>query len=236
MNILVVDVGGTNVKVACVGRIRGKTLKIPSGSAMTPQRMTAAVLGAIGGWRYEAVSIGMPGPVRNGKPVGEPRNLGKGWVRFNYRRAFRAPVRILNDASMQALGSYRGGRMLFLGLGTGLGSALALPGVIVPLELAHLPYRKDRTFEDYLGTRGMQRLGRAKWTQHVAEVTAMLRFALQADTVTIGGGNAKKLLAAPPGTRLSDNRQAIEGGVRIWSRDILKGERPRVGRAKEKGR
>jgi len=216
MNILVVDVGGTNVKVACVARRRGETLKIPSGPGMTPGRMVAAVQGAIGDFKYDAVSIGLPGPVKGGKPVGEPKNLGKGWTRFDFRKAFKAPVRILNDASMQALGSYRGGKMLFLGLGTGLGTALVVPGTVIPLELAHLPYRKGKTYEDYLGTRGMRRLGRVKWTAHVADVVGILRVALQAESVTLGGGNAKKLLSAPPGTRLSDNRQAIEGGILLW--------------------
>ena len=212
--ILVIDVGGTNVKVGTAGR--GQSLKITSGPTMTAARMATAVGKAVTGWKYDAVSIGYPGPVKRGKPADEPRNLGGGWIRFDYEKAFGAPVKIVNDAAMQALGAYTGGRMLFLGLGTGLGSALVEEGVLVPLELAHLPYRRGRTYEDYVGVRGLVRLGRRKWTRHVHAVVALLKAALQVDDVVLGGGQAKKLRTVPPGVRISDNRCAIRGGLRLW--------------------
>jgi polyphosphate glucokinase len=214
MKILVIDVGGTNVKVS-VGPAK-EPLKIPSGEDMTAARMAAAVKKAIGGSRYDAVSIGYPGPVVNGKPAQEPANLGAGWVRFDYKRAFGKPVRVVNDAAMQALGSYQGGRMLFLGLGTGLGSALVAESVLEPLELAHLPYRDNRTYEDFVGLRGMKRLGRKKWRKHVAKVVALLKHGLQVDYVMLGGGQTKYLKRLPPGVRLGTNAHAILGGVRIW--------------------
>jgi predicted NBD/HSP70 family sugar kinase len=214
MRILVVDVGGTNVKLCMAGR---KTpVKIPSGESMTAARMAAEVRKAIEGWKYDAVSIGYPGVVRHGRPAHEPHNLGGGWMRFNYEKAFGVPVKIINDAAMQALGAYAGGRMLFLGLGTGLGSAVVADGVLMPLELAHLPYRAGRTYEDYVGVRGLKRLGRKKWTHHVHQVIGLLQAALQADYVVLGGGQTKKLKAMPRGVRLSDNRAAIRGGLRLW--------------------
>jgi polyphosphate glucokinase len=214
--ILVIDVGGTNVKVGTAGR--RNALKIPSGPNMTASRMAAAVRKAIAGWKYEAVSIGYPGPVKDGKPAREPHNLAGGWVRFDYEKAFGAPVKIINDGAMQALGAHRAGCMLFLGLGTGLGSALVVEGILVPLELAHLPYRRGRSYEDYVGTRGLVRLGRKKWTRHVHAVVALLRAGLHADDVVLGGGQTKKLKSLPPGVRISDNRCAIRGGVRLWDR------------------
>jgi polyphosphate glucokinase len=168
------------------------------------------------GWRYDVVSMGYPGPVVNHRPMAEPHNLGRGWVRFDYQRAFGKPVRILNDAAMQALGSYHGGRMLFLGLGTGLGSAMVFDGHVVPLELAHLPFKNKKTFEDYVGVRGLEQFGKRKWRKEVAEVTARLRAAMQADYVVIGGGNAKKLDVAPPGAELGSNDNAFIGGFRMW--------------------
>jgi len=212
--ILVVDVGGTNVKVGIAGR--RVPLKIPSGKTMTAVRMAAEVRKAIEGWKYDAVSIGYPGSVKHGKPAHEPHNLSGGWMRFNYEKAFGAPVKIINDAAMQALGAYAGGRMLFLGLGTGLGSALVAETVLMPLELAHLPYRRGRTYEDYLGIRGFVRLGRKKWTRHVHEVVDVLKAGLQADYVVLGGGQTKKLKTLPPGVRTSDNLCAIRGGRRLW--------------------
>ena len=212
--ILVIDVGGTNVKVSTAGR--KAPLKIPSGPQMTPARMAAEVRKATAGWKYDAVSIGYPGAVKRGKPAHEPHNLGRGWMRFDYAKAFGVPVKIVNDAAMQALGAYSGGRMLFLGLGTGLGSAMVADGVLVPLELAHMPYRRGRTYEDYLGLRGMKRLGQKKWTRHAHRVVVLLKAGLQADEVVLGGGQTKKLDALPPGVRVTGNESAIRGGLRLW--------------------
>jgi len=215
--ILVVDVGGNNVKVSMAGR--KEPLKIPSGSKLTPARMAAEVGKKAAGWKYDAVTIGYPGSIKDGHPANEPHNLGRGWVRFDYGKAFKKPVRMVNDAAMQALGSYEGGRMLFLGLGTGLGSALVAAGVLMPLELAHLPYRKGRTYEDYVGERGLKRMGTAKWTRHVARVVALLKHALQADDVVLGGGQTRRLKALPPGVRLGSNTNAVTGGLRLWDEE-----------------
>jgi polyphosphate glucokinase len=214
MRILVIDVGGTNIKVCMAGR--RAPVKIPSGQAMTASRMAAAVRNAIEGWQYDVVSIGYPGAVKHGRPATEPHNLGGGWMRFKFEKAFGAPVKIINDAAMQALGAYGGGRMLFLGLGTGLGSALVSEGFVVPLELAHLPYRRGRSYEDYVGVRGLDRLGRKKWTEHVHTVVALLQHGLQADYVVLGGGQTKKLKSLPPGVHVSGNQCAIRGGLRLW--------------------
>jgi polyphosphate glucokinase len=215
MRILVIDVGGTNLKISVGG---GKEpIKVPSGPKLTPARMAADTKKAIGGQAYDAVSIGYPGPVVNGRPAKEPKNLAPGWVRFDYQKAFGKPVRIINDAAMQALGSYQSGRMLFLGLGTGLGSALVADGTVAPLELAHLPYAKGGTYEDYVGLRGLERMGRKKWAKHVAHVVEILKHALQVDYVMLGGGQAKKLKGVPKGARLGDNANAIQGGIRLWS-------------------
>jgi polyphosphate glucokinase len=178
--------------------------------------MVAGVKKLAAGWKYDAVSIGFPGPVMHDMPLLEPHNLGRGWVGFDYRRAFGKPVRILNDAAMQALGSYEGGRMLFLGLGTGLGSAMVVDGKIEPMELAHLPYKKGRTFEDYVGLHGLLRLGKAKWRKEVADVVERFRAALEPEYIVLGGGNAKKLKRLPPGGRLGDNANAFIGGFRMW--------------------
>jgi polyphosphate glucokinase len=214
--ILVLDVGGTHVKMLVTGS--RSPIRISSGSAMTPQDLVTAVVEAIGsaGWTYSKISIGYPGPVLHGKPVSEPHNLGTGWVGFDFQKAFARPVRIVNDAAMQAIGSYEGRRMLFLGLGTGLGSALVVDGVLEPLELAHLPFRKGRTYEDYLGLRGLERLGKKKWRRYVATVVDQLSRALEADYVVIGGGNAKLLKKVPPGARLGNNAMAFRGGFRLW--------------------
>jgi polyphosphate glucokinase len=212
--ILIVDVGGNNVKVSLAGR--KEPLKIPSGPELTAARMAAAVRKAVARWKYDAVSIGYPGAVKNGRPAHEPRNLGGGWMRFDYRKAFGKPVKIVNDAAMQALGSYEKGRMLFLGLGTGLGSALVAEGVLMPLELAHLPYRKGRSYEDYVGERGLKRLGPSRWTRHVGKVVALLRQGLQADYVVLGGGQTRKLEQLPPNVRVGNNAHAVTGGLRLW--------------------
>jgi polyphosphate glucokinase len=214
MNVLVIDVGGTHVKLLATGH--KKPVKIPSGPGLTPKKMIAAVSKALPGWKYSAVSIGYPGPVIHGRPVSEPHNLGRGWVGFDFKKAFGCPVRLINDAAMQALGSYKGGRMLFLGLGTGLGSALIVDGALEPMELAHLPYKKGRTYEDYVGIRGLERLGKRRWRRHVADVIERLRAALQADYVVVGGGNARLLKKLPAGTRPGDNTNAFRGGFRLW--------------------
>jgi len=214
MRILVVDVGGTNVKVLASGK--RTPIKIPSGPRMTPAIMVKEVLAATAGWEFDVVSIGYPGPVSKGRPALEPWNLGGGWVRFNYKKAFRKPVRIINDAAMQALGSYKGGRMLFLGLGTGLGSALIVDGVLEPMELAHLPYRKGRTYEEEVGARALKRDGKKRWRRRVADVIERLQAALETDDVVIGGGNAKKLKGLPKGVRLGSNAKAFNGGYRLW--------------------
>jgi polyphosphate glucokinase len=214
MRILVVDVGGTHVKVLATGR--RTPLRLPSGPTLTPTAMVKAVKAAAGEWAYDAVSIGVPAPVVHDRPVSDPHNLGRGWIGFNFQRAFGKPVRVVNDAAMQALGSYQGGRMLFLGLGTGLGSALILEGILEPMELGHLPYKKGRTYEDYVGARGLKRLGRKKWRRHVLDVVARLRAAFEADDVVIGGGNAKLIEKWPAGIRPGSNAQAFRGGYRLW--------------------
>jgi polyphosphate glucokinase len=214
MNVLVIDVGGTNIKMIATGL--KQPIKIPSGPDMTPARMAAEVKKATDGWKYEAVTIGYPGPVRRDRPTADPFNLGPGWVRFGYEKAFGKPVRIVNDAALQALGSYHGGRMLFLGLGTGLGSALVADGVLEPLELAHLPYRKNRTYEDYLGRKGIKKLGRRKWSKHVAAVVALLMHGLQVDYVILGGGEARRLKEIPKGAQVGNNSNAFRGGFRLW--------------------
>jgi polyphosphate glucokinase len=213
-NVLAIDVGGTHVKVLVTGRKRPR--KYDSGPSMTARKMVKTVKGLAEDWTYEAISIGYPGPVLHGKIAVEPHNLGGGWVGFDFEKAFGCPVKIVNDAAMQALGSYRGGRMLFLGLGTGLGTTLIINGTIEPMELAHLPYRKGRTYEDYLGERGLKRLGRKKWRKHVHRVATALKRALEAEDAVLGGGNAKKLDRLPAGFRLGSNANAFTGGFRLW--------------------
>lgn len=185
---------------------------------MTATRMVSQVRIATAGWKYEAVSIGYPGPVVHGRPAVNPRYLGSGWVGFNFKKAFGCPVKIANDAAMQALGSYRGGRMLFLGLGTGLGSALIEDRALVPLELGHLPYQKGESYEDYLGQAGLHRFGKLKWLRLVRDVVGRLKNAMQADYVVLGGGNARLIKELPPGTRLGDNSNAFRGGYRLWAK------------------
>jgi polyphosphate glucokinase len=214
MKVLVIDVGGTNVKILATGQ--EEVRKIPSGKDMTAAMMVDAVMKAATGWDYDVVSIGYPGPVVMGKPLLEPKNLAPGWVGYDFEKHFGKPVKVINDAAMQALGSYEGGRMLFLGLGTGLGSALIIDRVVAPLELAHLPYRKGRTFEDYVGERGLERLGKRKWRRAVKDVVMRLKAALVADYVVIGGGNVKNLKSLPPGARAGDNSKAFIGGFRLW--------------------
>lgn len=217
MKILVIDIGGTHVKAAATGH--KQRVLIPSGPNMTAAKMVAALKKATSDWKYDAVSIGYPGPVAYGRPLADPHNLGHGWVGFDFKRAFgRRPIRIINDAAMQALGSYKGGRMLFLGLGTGLGSAMVVNNVVEPMELAHLPYKKGRTYEEYLGLAALKRQGKKKWRHRVNDVVKHLKGALQADYVVLGGGNARLLKKLPPGARLGDNANAFVGGFRLWSK------------------
>jgi polyphosphate glucokinase len=214
MKVLVVDVGGTHVKVLATGQ--GARRELESGPTLTPKRMVAGVKKLAGDWKYDVVSIGFPGPVLHGRPVAEPHNLGRGWVGFDYRAAFGRPVRIVNDAAMQALGSYERGKMLFLGLGTGLGSALIVDGIVEPMELGHLPYRKG-TYEDYVGLRGLKRLGTKKWRRAVTDVVARLVAALEPEDVVLGGGNVEKLKQLPEGCRAGANQNAFLGGFRLWA-------------------
>jgi len=212
--VLVIDVGGTNIKLLATGQ--AQPLKFPSGPTLTPSGMVRVVQKAVDGWQFDCITLGYPGPIINGHPLREPHNLGAGWVGFNFTKAFGCPVKIINDAAMQALGSYKGGRMLFLGLGTGLGSAMIVNGILEPMELAHLIYKHGKTYEDYLGLRGLIRLGKKKWRHHVAKVTKTLKASLEADYVVLGGGNSKKLKELPPGARLGSNENAFIGGFRIW--------------------
>ena len=213
MNVLVIDIGGTHVKVLATGRDAHR--EFDSGQALTPKRMVSGVRKLVADWKYEVVSIGYPGPVLRGRPVSEPWNLGKGWVGFDFGAAFKRPVKVVNDAAMQALGSYKRGKMLFLGLGTGLGSALIVDGIIEPMELGHLPYKKA-TFEDYVGIRGLERYGKKKWRSYVADVVERLVAAIEPDEVVLGGGNVRKLNELPSGCRVGDNANAFLGGFRLW--------------------
>jgi len=217
VRVLVIDIGGTHVKVRATGHKQG--IEFPSGPRMTPRKMVVAVRAATSGWKYDALSIGYPGPVVQGRPLAEPHNLGRGWVGFDFKKAFgQRPIKIINDAAMQALASYQGKRMLFLGLGTGLGSALIIDGVLEPMELAHLPYKKGRSYEDYVGLVGLKRLGRRKWRHHVQQVVKLLKDAMEVDDVVLGGGNARLLKKLPHGSRLGDNANAFIGGYRLWSK------------------
>ena len=213
--VLVIDVGGTHAKILASEATEPR--KVASGPSMSAAAMVAAVRSLADGWSFTRVSMGYPGSVRHGQPAVEPHNLAEGWVDFDYAKAFGCPVRIVNDAAMQALGDYAGGRMLFLGLGTGLGTALVIDGVVHGMEMAHLPYRKGRTYEEHLGEAGRKRLGGRRWRRHVFAVADMLRNAMQVDEVVIGGGNAKRLDEAPEGMRLSCNAAAFTGGFRLWA-------------------
>jgi len=213
MNVLVIDIGGTHVKVLATGQDAER--EFVSGPTLTPKKMVSKVRKLVSDWDYDAVSVGYPGPVSQNRPVSEPWNLGKGWAGFNFEAAFKCPVKVANDAAMQALGSYHGGKMLFLGLGTGLGSTLIVNGIIEPLELGHLPYRKS-TFEDYVGLRGLNKYGKQKWRRSVADVVRRLIAALEPEDIVLGGGNVHKLKVLPPGCRPGDNANAFLGGFRLW--------------------
>ena len=213
MNVLVIDVGGNHVKILATGQ---KAMReFPSGPTLTPKQMVAEIKKLAEDWKYEAVSIGYPGPVVRNRPLAEPHNLGRGWVGFDFKAAFKRPVKVVNDAAMQAVGSYKRGKMLFLGLGTGLGSAMIVDGIIEPMELAHLPY-KNGTYEDYVGARSFEKRGKKKWRRDVADVVQLLIAALEPDDVVIGGGNVKKLKELPKGTRAGANANAFVGGLRLW--------------------
>ena len=211
--LLVVDVGGSHVKILATGE--SEPTRFPSGPKLTAAKMVAKVRRAAAGWQYDVVTIGYPGPVLHGRIAAEPHNLGTGWVGFDFEAAFDRPTKLINDAAMQAFGGYRGGRMLFLGLGTGLGTAFIVDGVVAPMELGHLPYKKA-TYEDYVGQRGLERFGKKKWTRHVLAVIERLRAALEPDEILIGGGNATKLENLPAGCRLGSNADAFAGGFRLW--------------------
>ena len=215
MNVLVVDVGGTHVKILATGQKQSR--EFPSGPALTAKQMVAGVKKLAGDWKYDGISIGYPGPVIRNRPLAEPYNLGRGWMGCDFEAAFKRPVKVVNDAAMQALGSYKSGKMLFLGLGTGLGSAMIVNGIVEPMELGHLPYKR-RTFEDYVGVRGYARLGKKKWRKEVADVVARLIAALEPEDVVLGGGNVKKLKELPPGCRAGDNANAFVGGFRLWQK------------------
>ena len=225
MRVLVVDVGGTHVKVLATGQKVHR--ECPSGPTLTAEQMVAGVKRITADWTYEAASIGYPGPVLHGRPLAEPRHLGGGWVGFDYRSAFGCPVKVINDAAMQALGSYRGGKMLFLGLGTGLGSTMIVDGIVEPMELGHLPYR-DGTFEEYVGVHGLQAHGLAQWRRDVDDVVRRLIAALEPEDVVLGGGDVHQLETLPPGCRAGDNADAFAGGFRLWKRAAVK---PRPSRA-----
>ena len=213
MKVLVVDIGGTSIKIIATGQPERR--KLPSGPSLTPEQMVAQVLDGAKDWEYDAIAVGYPGPVLEGRPTTEPVNLGRGWKGINIEKAFGKPTKVVNDAALQALGSYEGGKMLFLGLGTGLGSAMVAGGNVVPMELGHLPYRHT-TFEDYVGKRGLERFGKKQWRRLVEDVVERLRDALLPEYTILGGGNVKKLKDMPAGARAGDNANAFLGGFRLW--------------------
>ncbi|HKD78236.1 MAG TPA: ROK family protein [Candidatus Angelobacter sp.] len=218
MKVLVIDVGGSNVKILATGQT--EPIKFPSGPDMTPAKMVAGVKKLTADWEYDAVSIGLPGPVLRGQLILDPANLGSGWVGFDFRRAFGVPVKIINDAAMQALGSYKGGKLLFFGLGTGLGTAMVINGVAESREIAHVPYKKGRSLEDYVGVRARKRLGKKKWRKHVEKIVSGFINRVHADDIVLGGGEVKHLKKLPKGARLGNNANAFVGGFRLWEQPV----------------
>jgi polyphosphate glucokinase len=223
MKVLAIDVGGTHVKVLLSGEDTPR--KFDSGPKLTPEQMVKGVKEITKDWKYDAVSIGYPGPVLRNRPLVEPHNLGRGWVGYHYDHAFGCPIKIVNDAAMQALGSYKKGRMLFLGLGTGLGTAMVVDGIVEPMELGHLPYKKG-TYEDYVGLRGLQKRGKKKWRKSVFEIVEKMSLAMEPDEIVLGGGNVKKLKELPPHCRPGDNFNAFLGGFRLWNVEVGKNTKP----------
>jgi polyphosphate glucokinase len=213
MDVLVIDVGGTHVKILATGEDDKR--EFASGPTLTAQQMVSGVQKLARGWKYDVISVGYPGPVLHNRPVADPHNMGRGWMGFDFSSAFKRPVKVTNDAAMQALGSFRKGKMLFLGLGTGLGSALIVDGIVEPMELGHLPYKKG-TYEDYVGLRGLERLGKKRWRKHAFDVVDRLAAALEPDEIVLGGGNATLLKKLPPRCRLGDNANAFRGGFLMW--------------------
>lgn len=214
MNVLAIDIGGTHVKILVTGQKEKREFE--SGLKLTPKLMVAGVKKLAKDWPYDVISIGYPGPVLRNRPVAEPHNLAKGWMGFNFEKAFGCPVKVINDAAMQALGGYKRGKLLFLGLGTGLGTTLIADGIIEPMELGHLPYKKA-TYEDYVGLRGLEKYGKKKWRKYVADIVKQLAAALEPDDIVLGGGNVHKLKKLPPGCRAGDNANAFTGGFRLWT-------------------
>lgn len=213
MKVLVIDIGGSNVKALVNGQDEQR--KFSSSPELTPEEMVSGVRKLAEGWDYQLISIGYPGVVRQNRVMAEPHNLGKGWIGFDFASAFGCPVKVINDAAMQALGSYEGGKMLFLGLGTGLGSAMVVDGIVVPMELGHLPYKKH-TYEDYVGDESLEKKGKKKWSKHVSKVVAHLTAALQPSYIVLGGGNVEELDELPPDCRAGGNSKAFTGGFRLW--------------------
>jgi polyphosphate glucokinase len=236
MNVLVIDVGGTHVKILATGQKQSR--EFASGPTLTAKQMVGGVKKLARDWKYDAVSIGYPGPVIRNRPLAEPHNLGRGWMGCDFKAAFKRPVKVVNDAAMQALGSYKGGKMLFLGLGTGLGSAMIVDGIVEPMEIGHLPYKR-RTFEHYVGVRGYDRLGKKKWRKEVADAVSRLVAALEPEEVVLGGGNVKRLKELPPGCRAGDNANAFLGGFRLWQETSVRNSsnsgRPRLQDRKKPG-
>ena len=232
MNVLVVDIGGTNVKILATGQTEPR--RFASGPTLTAKQMVVGVKKLARGWKYDVVSIGYPGMVVRNRLLAEPYNLGRGWMGFDFESAFKRPVKLINDAAMQALGSYKRGKMLFLGLGTGLGSTMIVDGIVEPMELAHLPYKKG-TYEDYVGERSLEKRGKKKWRRYVADVVERLTTALEPDDVVLGGGNVIKLKELPKGTRVGNNNNAFLGGFRLWEKAVgqRRSRRAKTRRAKK---